>query len=80
VSPRNAYDRDVLDFFAWKTWLTLSREQREKYLDNAWCSTCKVTSFASGWTIATTRFSVVIKGTCSKCGRPISRVISSGRF
>lgn len=80
MTPQTNGDRDVLDFVAWKTWIKIPVNKREKFLNNAWCRTCKVTSFADGWVIATTKFSVVIQGKCAKCGRPITRVIASGVY
>lgn len=80
VTPQGNEDQGVLDFVAWKTWLGIPADKRERYLNSAGCRTCKVTSFADGWTIDKTRFSIVIRGRCARCGRSISRVIASGVY
>lgn len=54
----------------WKCWPT---ERRNLYLHNAFCGNCRVTSFASGYTIRKDRFGLIVEGKCATCGRPIRR-------
>ena len=68
---------EVLDFKAWKKWLSLDEASRRLYLSKAWCTRCRVTSFADGYDVKSTKYAIVVVGHCAQCGAPIRRTIET---
>lgn len=66
-------NRETTDLAAYREWQSWSEARRQMYLGNAFCSKCRVTSFASGYTIRKARFGLIVEGKCVVCGSRIAR-------
>ena len=63
----------ITDLSAWKVWQSWPEERRELYLHNAYCSNCRVASFAKGYIIRKDRYGLIVEGRCASCGEKITR-------
>lgn len=66
-------NRGTTDLAAYREWQSWPEARRRMYLGNAFCSKCRVTSFAPGYTIRKDRFGLIVEGKCAVCGSRIAR-------
>jgi|GEM_PF-751388 len=63
----------ITDPEAVKLWNTYPDGTKDMWLHNAFCTNCRVSSFAPGYVLRKDNFGVVIQGKCEKCGEPMTR-------
>ncbi len=62
------------NFEALKKWKTMPQNERDRWLNNAFCFDFGVGSFRDGYNIRQDKYGIVIEGNCAKCGGKITVV------
>ncbi len=57
-----------------KLWAEFPNDIKDLFLNSALCDKCGVSSFAPGYKIVGSKYSVVIEGKCIKCSEDMVRV------
>lgn len=67
---------NISDIDAMRKWNNISKDIREKLLQNVYCGSCGVTAIAPGYTITQEKgLGILLNGKCTKCGQKVCRVI-----
>ncbi len=64
----------VIDMQAVKKWKKVPEQMQRQIVDNAFCTTCFVTTIEN-YTLHDDPQGLVLKGTCKKCGGKVARVV-----
>ena len=56
-------------------WQGIPQEYQEKIIGNAWCSDCKQATTITCFIGEIVGQSLVLKGTCARCGGKVARVV-----
>ena len=65
----------IADINATREWQAIPANVQDIVLNNAFCHNCGLASFNPGYIIRKDKYSLIIEGTCSKCGERIVRVV-----
>ena len=65
----------IADINAKMEWKVIPADVQNMVLNNAFCHNCGLASFNPGYIIRKDKYSLIIEGTCSKCGERIVRVV-----
>ena len=66
----------VTDFKAAQKWAKLPKQTKQLILENVLCSSCGVTTIVE-FTMQDTKFGILLKGKCVKCGRDVARLLEN---
>ncbi|WAA08824.1 hypothetical protein [Fervidibacillus albus] len=56
-------------------WMKISKDIRERLLNNVWCSNCRDGVRVVEYSIEDDKLGLIIKGKCETCGGKVVRVV-----
>ena len=64
-------------FDAVKIWSSIPKEHQRAILESVFCVQCMTTTKIVDYSMEMVRYDVVLKGKCTKCGEPASRLVEN---
>ncbi|WAA12890.1 hypothetical protein [Fervidibacillus halotolerans] len=58
-------------------WMKISKDIRERLLNNVWCSNCRGAVRVVEYSIEDDKLGLIIKGKCETCGGEVVRVVEN---